>query len=880
MESNMLTTLKLVHWKSHEKTEVTFSRGTNVIIGPMGAGKTSLMEALCFALFGTFPAMKAKRVKLEEVIMQLPEKHSDAKVEATLEMDGKKYVIERTIGKDGSKAFLLEGNRLVETGPARVNEAVCRLLKTDYDLFSRAIYAEQNNIDAFLTLGKGERKAQMDGLLGLDKFEKARTSAQTAANRLKAMKGEAERALIGADAAKVEQELHLLEAQVKELATTQKTLAELQKQFERDVTAAREKVRLLDEKQAQTASLSTEIASLQARSSSLNESIARLRQQITKVVPLEALPAEEKRIKAAIVEQENLEKTIQAASAKLQHAQGELFALSSQIERLAEKATTSIAPEELKKQAEDAEKTANTAEKTVEELARKIGENKAAREACAQAEKEKARIESETAELENNAGRATQEKTKLPEEKDLQTQLANEEELNKIARASIMENTDAIRQLESSSATCTVCETPLAAEKALQLLQKKKETLASNEKKTGESAMAIDRIKQQLQALLKITEDLRRLAERQAMLGQALAQSTDKAAKKALFEAEAKELEAQEWKSRQKAKESREAAAFKTAAFAAATELAHASQRHAALANEKKAYEIEIAKARESYSPEKKKQLEQEKMQLDRNAELSALQQQHAHAIEKLGQTKQKLAALGFNQQELSTARALDAELERKAAETTAKLEVEAMLLEEKRDREKALTQRNTEIREHTTRLAQLNSAIDVLLKFQTALVDAQASMRGDLVQAVNETAATLWKSLYPYRDYQSARLNASQDDYAVELLTNTEEWISVDRASGGERTCASLALRVAFAMVLTPSLSWIVLDEPTHNLDANATASLAKTLREDLPAAVEQVFIITHDEALKEGANAAIYKVERDKDKGDKSTVEMISAA
>ena len=68
----MITKLKLNNWRSHLDTEVNFSEGTNCFIGNMGTGKTSIMSGICFALFGTFPELKNKKLKLEDIIMKKP----------------------------------------------------------------------------------------------------------------------------------------------------------------------------------------------------------------------------------------------------------------------------------------------------------------------------------------------------------------------------------------------------------------------------------------------------------------------------------------------------------------------------------------------------------------------------------------------------------------------------------------------------------------------------------------------------------------------------------------------------------------------------------------------------------------------------------------
>lgn len=75
---------------------------------------------------------------------------------------------------------------------AAVTAAARRITGVDYDLFTRAIYSEQNNIDYFLALAAGRRKEEMDNLLGLDRFEQARASLTTVIGRLAARRGATE----------------------------------------------------------------------------------------------------------------------------------------------------------------------------------------------------------------------------------------------------------------------------------------------------------------------------------------------------------------------------------------------------------------------------------------------------------------------------------------------------------------------------------------------------------------------------------------------------------------------------------------------------------------------------------------------------------------
>ena len=182
----MLTSLRLVNWRSHADTLLEFKDGTNLLMGIMGSGKSSVLSAICFALFGTFPELERRKLRLED-ILRLNE--SSAALVLELNWDGNKYKIERKISKEkrgmASDATAYKNNQTVEKGAVAVTSYVEQLLQVDYDLFTRAIYSEQNNIDYFLTVDPRKRKEEMDILLGLDKFEIARANAVGTINKMK-----------------------------------------------------------------------------------------------------------------------------------------------------------------------------------------------------------------------------------------------------------------------------------------------------------------------------------------------------------------------------------------------------------------------------------------------------------------------------------------------------------------------------------------------------------------------------------------------------------------------------------------------------------------------------------------------------------------------
>ncbi len=91
----MLKTLKLHNWRNYDDLTVTFGQGTTFVVASNGVGKTSLVEAARWALFGTAaPGVAAVRNGRTEAV---------AFVELSLP-DGRSLTVERTIQVQKRKA--------------------------------------------------------------------------------------------------------------------------------------------------------------------------------------------------------------------------------------------------------------------------------------------------------------------------------------------------------------------------------------------------------------------------------------------------------------------------------------------------------------------------------------------------------------------------------------------------------------------------------------------------------------------------------------------------------------------------------------------------------------------------------------------------------
>ncbi|RLC77588.1 MAG: hypothetical protein DRI61_11255, partial [Chloroflexi bacterium] len=126
----MIRSLRLRGWKSHELTEFEFTRGTNVLVGIMGSGKSSVLQAITFALYGEVPEVRSRKLALSDMLMRKPRRLERAVVELEFDVDDVIYKVERSLTRDGSEARLFKEGSLLEVGSRRVTRKITELLGT------------------------------------------------------------------------------------------------------------------------------------------------------------------------------------------------------------------------------------------------------------------------------------------------------------------------------------------------------------------------------------------------------------------------------------------------------------------------------------------------------------------------------------------------------------------------------------------------------------------------------------------------------------------------------------------------------------------------------------------------------------------------------
>lgn len=165
------------------------------LVGPTGAGKSTVLDAICFALYGTAP-----RWGVRSVAHALAPSANEAAVRLVFEAAGVRYAVTRVVRRDGkgrasTRAAALQalpagfdpstldendvlGEAIAGT-PAELDVAVPAVVGLPYDQFIKCVVLPQGEFAAFLHARPAERQEILVRLLGLDVYERVRERAAT-----------------------------------------------------------------------------------------------------------------------------------------------------------------------------------------------------------------------------------------------------------------------------------------------------------------------------------------------------------------------------------------------------------------------------------------------------------------------------------------------------------------------------------------------------------------------------------------------------------------------------------------------------------------------------------------------------------------------------
>ncbi len=272
--------VQLENIRSHVKSTVPFARGFNCLVGGLGCGKSSILYAIDFALFGD-PVGRSYEYLLRDGA-------ESGKVTVQFTQNGKSYKLTRGIkrrGKGISQDFdelkLFEEETLIASIKS---DAVAEQLKAitglEKELFREIVWVRQEHLKELLDAPPRERQKRLDELFGLSDYETAWSNLAGYQKEYEGEKKAYERDpdIVGIEKLSMEytslaEEFTRLEI---ELQTMSRRLEEAKNTFEE----ADLKLKKLEELKVSIDELKRKEAKLQASLASIEDSSASLAEKI------------------------------------------------------------------------------------------------------------------------------------------------------------------------------------------------------------------------------------------------------------------------------------------------------------------------------------------------------------------------------------------------------------------------------------------------------------------------------------------------------------------------------------------------------------------------------------------------------------------------
>ena len=170
----MIKSIELVDFLSHSDTKLEFKDGVTIFVGDNGAGKSSVIDAITYALFGEHTRKNVKS------LIRRGTNQGYAKIEFSIR--DKQYEAFRKIKNISSnyleaKFFETTNNNRIDIASGErkqynesMKEEVEKIIGMDYKKLQIASIVQQGQLNAIIDSGAADRQELLNSIIGIDKL--------------------------------------------------------------------------------------------------------------------------------------------------------------------------------------------------------------------------------------------------------------------------------------------------------------------------------------------------------------------------------------------------------------------------------------------------------------------------------------------------------------------------------------------------------------------------------------------------------------------------------------------------------------------------------------------------------------------------------------
>jgi exonuclease SbcC len=864
--------LRLENFKCYENVDVRLDSGVTVIHGLNGSGKSSLLEACFFSLYGT----KALDCRLDEIVTIGTER---ASVELWFTHGGADYHVERHVRVRDENAKTTKCVLETPGGPIEgakdVRTRIRDLLRMDAEAFVNCAYVRQGEVNKLINASPRQRQDMIDDLLQLGRLEEYRERASDARVGVGRVRDNKKGELAGLDDQIEEKEEQNLHARLNDCQTKRTEVIEeierIEERREKAVMARDRGEQILeeaDEQRKKIESLTDDIEELRTnieeterkresktdRLRELRERTETKRKQLDEALDETALDdgdstAVEERITALEARDDELLERLQEQQLKAQEK-------SNQATRLENEA------EEHEQQVDETKQEADELESSLEEREEALTDRRAEVESLRE---ERSMKRSRFEDAPCNLGKAGEYRRSVSEE------ATNLREREAELRSELQTARDAVQEAEKLKAEgkCPECGQPIDGSPHVEAIGKRRERVedlestledvetdratADEQLGNAEELVEIESESNRLETEIDTQEQL--IENEEASLSQDRENVSDLRQSVETLSAEARERRESAEQAREQAEQCRTVIGKINAdrqevnrrierletiesllddIDTADTEIDHLRNRREELA--------EVNEERREHLTEKRKQKRNLEEQFDEE-KIETAKENKSGAERFLEWAPEKLADLTEKRDRLQ--------------EQIGGIQNEIETLEELRDRCDHLQ----------VTVEQLNSLYEETEQLQTMYADLRAELRQRNVRKLERLLNDTFGLIYQNDSYARIELDG---EYELTVYQKDGEMLDPEQLSGGERALFNLSLRCAIYRLLAEGIEGrapmptLILDEPTVFLDSGHVSKLLDLVESMRDIGVEQIIVVSHDEELV-GAADELVRVAKD---------------
>jgi exonuclease SbcC len=243
-----LKKLKIRNIRSYKEGEIDFPEGSTLLMGDIGSGKTSILLAIEFALFGLQPGQKGNSI--------LRSNENNAYVRLEFEIDENYIVIERTLEKSEKSKSVSQAevsisinNQKIEGSVTEIKNKILSLLsyppefaKKTNDLYKFTVYTPQEEMKQIILETSETRLNTLRHVFGIDKYKRIEENIDILTAKIRQ-----EIRIKETEMGSLEQKKKDLEEKKFQLNREKKNIEEVENEIEMILKLKEEKQRELDE---------------------------------------------------------------------------------------------------------------------------------------------------------------------------------------------------------------------------------------------------------------------------------------------------------------------------------------------------------------------------------------------------------------------------------------------------------------------------------------------------------------------------------------------------------------------------------------------------------------------------------------------------------